>query len=146
MSLKNQIIEDIKVFMKEKDTISLNAVRMLKSDIKNAEIASLKELDDAEVIKLVQSSIKKRKESAEVYSKAGRQELADKELAEIKTLEKYLPQQLSEEEIVSIVNATIQELDGDKQKNFGIVMKAVMAKISGQADGKTVSEIIKRTI
>lgn len=146
MSLKNQIIEDIKVFMKEKDTISLNAVRMLKSDIKNAEIASLKELDDAEVIKLVQSSIKKRKESAEVYSKAGRQELADKELAEIKTLEKYLPQQLSEEEIASVIKSTIQELDGDKQKNFGIVMKAVMAKISGQADGKTVSEIIKRTI
>ncbi len=146
MSLKNQILEDIKTFMKEKDTVSLNAVRMLKSDIKNAEIAAIKELDDEGIIKVVQSSIKKRKDSAEVYIKAGRQELADKELAEIKTLERYLPAQLSVEELEKIIKDTISELDADKRQNFGIVMKSVLSKVSGKADGKTVSEIIKRTI
>lgn len=146
MSLKNQILEDIKTFMKEKDTVSLNAVRMLKSDIKNAEIAAIKELDDEGIIKVVQSSIKKRKDSAEVYIKAGRQELADKELAEIKTLERYLPAQLSVEELEKIIKDTINELDADKRQNFGIVMKSVLSKVSGKADGKTVSEIIKRTI
>lgn len=146
MSLKNQILEDIKTFMKEKDTVSLNAVRMLKSDIKNAEIAAIKELDDEGIIKVVQSSIKKRKDSAEVYIKAGRQELADKELAEIKTLERYLPAQLSVEELEKIIKDTINELDADKRQNFGIVMKSVLSKVSGKADGKTVGEIIKRII
>ena len=97
MSLKEQILEDIKHYMKEKDSVALNAVRMLKSDVKNAEIAAISELDDEGVIKVVMSSIKKRKDSAEIYAKNGRQELADKELAEIKVLEKYLPAQLDDE-------------------------------------------------
>lgn len=146
MTLKEQIVEDIKTYMREKDTVSLNAVRMLKSDVKNAEIETMKELDDAGVIKVVQSSIKKRKDSADVYAKANRQDLADKELAEVKALEKYLPKQLSEMEIEKIVKNTAAEMEPDKQKNFGMVMKAVMAKISGRADGRTVSEVIKRTI
>lgn len=146
MSLKERITEDIKTYMREKDTVSLNAVRMLKSDVKNTEIDTMKELDDAGIIKVVQSGIKKRKDSAEVYVKAGRQELADKELAEIKALEKYLPEQLGEEEIEALVKNTVAEMEQDSRKNFGMVMKAVMAKVSGRADGKTVSEVIKRVI
>lgn len=146
MSLKEQILEDIKHYMKEKDTVALNAVRMLKSDIKNAEIAAIKELDDEGVIKVVMSSIKKRRDSIEMYEKNGRQELADKELAEIKTLEKYLPAQLSDDEIKNVVKDVINSLDDSAKKNFGVVMKAVMAKVNGQAEGKKVSEIIKGMI
>lgn len=146
MALKEIIMQDIKNYMREKDTISLNAVRMLKSDIKNAEIAALKELDDDGIIKVVQSSIKKRKDAADVYIKANRQELADKELAEVKALEKYLPAQLSEAEIEAIIRSTIAELEPDKQKNIGIVMKTVMSKVSGQAEGRFVNEMIKRII
>lgn len=143
MSLKEQILEDIKHYMKEKDSVALNAVRMLKSDVKNAEIAAISELDDGGVIKVVMSSIKKRKDSAEIYAKNGRQELADKELAEIKVLEKYLPAQLDDESIKKIINEVISSLDDNSKKNFGIVMKTVMAKVGAQAEGKKVSELIK---
>lgn len=146
MTLKEQITEDMKKYMREKDSVSLNAVRMLKSEIKNAEIAAIKELDDDGVIKVVQSSIKKRKDAAELYSNANRQELADKELAEIKALEKYLPAQLSEAELEAIIKDTIAKLEPDKQKNVGIVTKMVMAQVTGKADGRTVNGMIKRII
>ncbi|MDY5051639.1 MAG: GatB/YqeY domain-containing protein [Candidatus Mucispirillum faecigallinarum] len=143
MTLKEQILEDIKHYMKEKDAVALNAVRMLKSDVKNAEIAAIKELDDEGVIKVVASSIKKRKDSAEIYIKNGRQDLADKELAEIKVLEKYLPAQLSDEEIKAVIKDVIASLDDNMKKNFGAVMKNVMAKVGSSAEGKKVSELIK---
>lgn len=143
MTLKEQILEDIKHYMKEKDNVALNAVRMLKSDVKNAEIAAIKELDDEGIIKVVASSIKKRKDSAEIYIKNGRQDLADKELAEIKVLEKYLPAQLDDEAIKAIINEVIASLDDSMKKNFGAVMKNVMAKVGSSAEGKRVSELIK---
>lgn len=143
MTLKEQILEDIKHYMKEKDNVALNAVRMLKSDVKNAEIAAIKELDDEGVIKVVASSIKKRKDSAEIYIKNGRQDLADKELAEIKVLEKYLPAQLDDEAIKAVINEVIASLDDSMKKNFGAVMKNVMAKVGSSAEGKRVSELIK---
>jgi len=143
MTLKEQILEDIKHYMKEKDNVALNAVRMLKSDVKNAEIAAIKELDDEGVIKVVVSSIKKRKDSAEIYIKNGRQDLADKELAEIKVLEKYLPAQLDDEAIKAVITEVIASLDDNMKKNFGAVMKNVMAKVGSSAEGKRVSELIK---
>lgn len=143
MTLKEQILEDIKHYMKEKDNVALNAVRMLKSDVKNAEIAAIKELDDEGVIKVVASSIKKCKDSAEIYIKNGRQDLADKELAEIKVLEKYLPAQLDDEAIKAVINEVISSLDDSMKKNFGAVMKNVMAKVGSSAEGKRVSELIK---
>ena len=89
---------------------------------------------------------KKRKDSAEIYAKNGRQELADKELAEIKVLEKYLPAQLDDEAIKKIINEVIASLDDSMKKNFGAVMKAVMAKVGASAEGKKVSELIKGII
>ena len=112
--------------------------KSVKDDIK-----AIKELDDDGVIKVVQSSIKKRKDSAEIYAKNGRQELADKELAEIKVLEKYLPAQLDDEAIKKIINEVVASLDDSMKKNFGAVMKAVMAKVGASAEGKKVSELIK---
>lgn len=146
MSLKERIAEDIKTYLREKDTVSLNAVRMLKSDIKNAEIEAIKELDEAGIIKVVQSGIKKRRDSADVYTKANRMDLADKELAEVKALEKYLPKQLSEAEIEAIVKGTLEELGEGDRKKIGVILKAVTAKIQGQADNRTISEVIKRII
>ena len=143
MTLKEQILEDIKQKKKKKDNVALNAVRMLKSDVKNAEIAAIKELDDEGVIKVVASSIKKRKDSAEIYIKNGRQDLADKELAEIKVLEKYLPAQLDDEAIKAVITEVIASLDDNMKKNFGVVMKNVMAKVGSSAEGKRVSELIK---
>lgn len=146
MSLKERIAEDIKTYLREKDTVSLNAVRMLKSDIKNAEIEAIKELDEAGIIKVVQSGIKKRRDSADVYAKANRMDLADKELAEVKALEKYLPKQLSEAEIEAIVKDTLEEMEEGDRKKIGVILKAVTAKIPGQADNRTISEVIKRII
>ncbi|MDE7315414.1 MAG: GatB/YqeY domain-containing protein [Mucispirillum sp.] len=143
MTLKEQILEDIKHYMKEKDNVALNAVRMLKSDVKNAEIAAIKELDDEGIVKVVASSIKKRKDSAEIYIKNGRQDLADKELTEIKVLEKYLPAQLDDEAVKAVINEVIASLDDSMKKNFGAVMKNVMAKVGSSAEGKRVSELIK---
>lgn len=143
MTLKEKISEDMKRYMKEKNQICLDTVRMLKSDIKNAEIEAMKELDNDGIIKVVQTGIKKRKDSADIYIKAGRKELADKELAEVKALEAYLPEQLSAEELEKIIKDTIDSMEEKAKSNFGIVMKSVMAKVSGKAEGKKVSEAIK---
>lgn len=142
MSLKQLIMDDIKRYMKDKNQISLDAVRMLKSEIKNAEIAAMKEMDDVGIIKIVQTAIKKRKESAELYIKAGRRELADKEFAEIKALEGYLPKQLSDGELTAIIKETIESMDETMRKNFGAIMKKVMPKVAGHTDGKKLSELI----
>lgn len=143
MDLKSRINEDIKNYMRSKDSLALNTVRMLKSEIKNAEIAKIGELTEDELIKAVQSGIKKRREAAEIYKNGGRDELASKELKEIDILQKYLPEQMSEEKIISI----IKEITGTTgEKNFGIVMKSVMAKVQGQAEGKVVSRLVKEVI
>ena len=146
MSLKEQILEDIKKYMREKNQTALNAVRMLKSDIKNAEIAAISELDDNGVIKVVASNIKKRKDSIEMYIKNGRQELADKEMEEIKILEKYLPTQLSDEDVIKIIKEVISSLDDNMKTNFGVIMKAVREKVGNQAEGKRVKELIEGII
>ncbi len=146
MSLKDTLTEDMKKHMREKNTISLGTIRMLKSEIKNAEIEAMKELSDDEIIKVIQSSIKKRKDAADIYTKSGRQELADKELEEVKTLEIYLPKQLSEDEIKAIVLQVVAELDDASKSNFGLVMKATMAKVGASAEGRLVSSVIKEVI
>lgn len=146
MTLKERILDDMKRYMKEKNQVYLDTVRMLKSDVKNAEIEAMKELEEADIIKLVQTSIKKRKDSAEIYIKAARQELADKEFAEIKALEAYLPEQLSDAELTKIIKETIDELEEAMKKNFGAVMKKVMPKVAGKSEGKKVSELINGII
>lgn len=143
MTLKEKILEDMKRYMKEKNQICLDTVRMLKSDIKNAEIEAMKELDNEGIIKIVQTGIKKRKDSADIYIKAGRKELADKELEEVRALEAYLPKQLSAEELEKIIKETLDSMEEKAKNNFGMVMKSVMAKVSGKAEGKKVSEAIK---
>jgi len=143
MSLKDQITADMKTYMKEKNTLALGAVRMLRSEIKNVEIDTKSELDDAGVQKVIASAVKKRKDAADQYNDANRPELAEKEMAEADILMKYMPQQLSEDEVKAIVTAACEGVDTSDKKNFGKVMQAVMAKAQGRADGKIVNQLVK---
>ncbi len=135
----------MKTAMREKNTVALNTVRMLKSAIKNAAIekgGANAELTDAEVMAVVRKEVKKRQDSIEQYEAAGRDELADQEKAEIEVLNDYLPEPLSSEEIVSIVEAAIAEVGATSRKEMGQVMKIVQEKTAGRADGKTLSQAV----
>lgn len=146
MGLKEMINEDMKQYMKEKNQLALNAVRMIKSEIKNAEIAKIGELSDEEIIKVIQSSIKKRKDSIEQFRNAGRTDLVEKEEEELKYLEKYLPKGLSKDEVIAIVKEEVAKVDISDKKNFGVVMRAVMSRIQGRYDGKEVNTIVNDVI
>ena len=145
MTLELQIQEDIKAAMKAKDTVALNATRAVKGEIllfKTAEGGS-KEVSDADVLKMIQKLVKQRKEAAEQYTAAGRQELADNELAEAAVMERYLPKPLTQEEIVAKVKAVIAEVGATSMKDMGKVMGAASKALAGQADGKTISAVVK---
>ena len=139
-------MSDLKYYMKEKNEAALNAIRLLRADIKNTEIDKRKELSDEEVLQIISSSIKKRKESIEMYKKGSRQDLVDKETEEIRVIEKYLPEQLSDEEIRALIRDTIAEEEEANKKNFGIIMKKVIGKIKNRAEGSKVNRLVKEII
>lgn len=144
MSLKQQIISDLTASMKAQDAPRTSTLRMVKAAVMNREIEKGGELDDEEMIKLLRSLVKQRRDSVEQYEKGGRQDLADKEKAEIEVIEAYLPQAASLEEVEAAVTAAISETGASTMKDMGSVMKAVQAALSGKnADGRTVSEIVK---
>lgn len=143
MSLKAKITEDMKTFMKEKNQLALDTVRMLRAEIKNAEIDAKAELDDAGVQKVIATAMKKRRDAADQFKAAGRDDLADKELAEAKFLSGYMPEQMSEDEVKAVVAAACEVVDTSDKKNFGKVMQAVMAKTAGKADGKLINQLVK---
>lgn len=133
--------------MKSKDGLAVSVLRLLVSAIKNKEImlrqTAAAELNDEQIIEVISSEIKKRKDSVAAYEQGGRHDLAEKEKKEIRILEKYLPSQLSDEEIEKIVRE-IATADGGK--NFGAIMGQVMPKVKGKADGIKVGEIVKRVL
>ena len=144
MSLKQQIISDLTASMKAQDAPRTSTLRMVKAAVMNREIEKGGELDDEEMMKLLRSLVKQRRDSVEQYEKGGRQELADKEKTEIEVIEAYLPQAASREQIEAAVAAAISETGASSMKDMGSVMKAVQAALSDKnADGRTVSEIVK---
>jgi uncharacterized protein YqeY len=144
MSLRQQIISDLTVSMKAQDAARTSTLRMVKAGIMNREIEKGGELDDEELAKLLRSMVKQRKDSVEQYEKGARQELADKEKAEIEIIEAYLPQAASQEEIDQAVSAAIAETGASSMKDMGKVMKAAQAQLAGKnADGRALSEIVK---
>ena len=144
MSLGEQIVSDLTAAMKAQDAQRTSTLRMVKAAMMNRKIEKGSELTDDDVQKLLRSLVKQRRDSVEQYEKAGRQELVDKETAEIAVIETYLPQAASAEEIEQAVLAAIAETGATSMKDMGKVMKAVQAALSGKnADGKQVSEIVK---
>lgn len=144
MSLSEQIVSDLTVSMKAQDGPRTSTLRMVKAAMMNRQIEKGSELDDDEMQKLLRSLVKQRRDSVEQYEKAGRQELADKETAEIDVIEAYLPQAASAAMIEQAVVAAIAETGATSIKDMGKVMKAVQVSLAGKnADGKLVSETVK---
>jgi uncharacterized protein YqeY len=144
MTLREQIISDMTAAMKAKDAERTSTLRMVKAAIINREKDKGGEVDDEEVSKLLRSQVKQRRDSIEQYQKGGRQDLADKEQAEIAVIEGYLPQAASQEEIDQAVAAAVAETGASSMKDMGAVMKATMVRLAGKnAEGKAVSESVK---
>jgi uncharacterized protein len=144
MSLKERIVSDMTASMKAKDATRTSTLRMVKAFVMNREIEKGDQLTDEEVTKALQSLVKQRRDSIEQYEQAGRQDLAEKELAEIMVIEGYLPQAASREEVEHAVAAAIAETGATSMREMGQVMKAVQARLSGRnADNRMVSEIVK---
>ena len=146
MTLKDQLNQDMKTAMKAKETDRLSTIRQLRSAIKNKEIEQRSELDDDGVISVIGTLVKQRREAAQMYSDNGRPELAAKEEAELVVLQQYLPAQLSEAEISTLVAQIIAEVGATSIKDLGKVMPQVMAKTKGLADGKVVNQIVREQL
>jgi uncharacterized protein YqeY len=149
MSLVEQIQKDITAAMKARAEQRLSTLRMVKTALKNREIEKMAPLDDKESQAVLTTLIKQRKESVEQFTKGGRQEMADKEAAEIVLIETYLPKAAGETEVVAGVKAVIAEMGSPTMKDMGTVMKNVMARFNGagmRVDGKMVSETVKREL
>lgn len=147
MSLKDKITADMTAAMKAKDASRTSTLRMVKAAIMHREKEGGGDLTDDDVLKLLRSQLKQRRDSVEQYQKAGRQELVAKETAEIGIIEAYLPQAASEAEIEQAVTEAISETGAASMKDMGAVMKAVMPKLAGKnADGRAVSEMVKEKL
>jgi len=147
MLLRDQVNADISAAMKAKDAPRLSALRMLKAAIMNKGVEKGRDLDDPEVLQVVSTLVKQRRDSIEQFSKAGRTDLVDKETAEVGVLEHYLPPAASVEEIDAAVAAAIAETGAASAKDMGKVMKAVMPRLAGKnADGRAVSDSVRRKL
>ena len=148
MALEQQIQQDIMAAMKAHDFVRTNAVRSIKSAILLAKTAEggKKELEDADIVKLIQKLVKQRKEAAEQYVAAGRQELADNEVAEASVLEEYVPRQLTPEEITERVREIIAQTGASSPSDMGKVMGVASKQMAGLADGRTISGIVRELL
>ena len=147
MSLKEQIMADVKSAMKNKEQDLLSTLRFVHAEIKNFEINNRpKELTDDDVIVVLKKLAKQRKDSIEQYTNANRQDLADKEKFELEVIEKYLPEQMSAEQLTSIVEEAIKESEAQSMKDMGKVMGQATKKFAGVADGKRINEMTKKLL
>lgn len=147
MTLKEKINADLLVAMKAKENSRLDALRMLKTAVMKFEVAGDKKIEatDENVLQIIGKEVKQRKDSIDAYRKGGREDLAAKEEAEMKILQTYLPAQMSEEELKSLISQTISQTNATA-KDFGKVMGAVMAQVKGKADGQTVTRLVKEIL
>lgn len=142
MSLKDQLANDLRDAMRARDETRKTAIRMVITAIKNAEVAAIKQLDDTEVLGVVAKQAKQRRESIDEYTKANRKDLADKEGAELKILEAYLPAQMSRAGVVQEARAVIAETGARGPGDKGKVMSALMPRLAGRAEGRLASEVV----
>ncbi len=146
MSLKEKLTEDFKTSMRNKDTIRKNTITMVRAAIKQREVDERIQLEDEEIIDIISKQLKEKKNAIEDFKKGERQDLVELTQKEIDILLEYLPKQLTEEEIEKIVIETIDEVGAKTMKDMGLVMKSVMPKVKGRADGSMVSKIVKKHI
>jgi uncharacterized protein YqeY len=147
MSMEKELNEKLKEALKAGDKTKISTVRLVLSEIKNKKIAEkAEELDDEKTTAIIQKKARQHKESIEQFKKAGREDLVKKESEELAILEEYLPEQISEEELEKIVSESIAQTKATSMKDMGAVMKDVMSRTQGQADGKAVSEIVKKKL
>ncbi|MEW5800431.1 MAG: GatB/YqeY domain-containing protein [Bacteroidota bacterium] len=147
MNLKDKIVEDLKTAMKSGDKLRLETLRMLRAQILEFEKSGAnRAMTDDDDMKILLSSVKKRKESIEQYEKAGRKDLAEQELKEIEIIQSYLPKQMTNEEAEIVIGKIIAETGATSAKDFGKVMTAVMKELKGKVDGKIINEIVKQKL
>jgi uncharacterized protein YqeY len=148
MSLQTDIMAKLKVAMKAKDQVALTSLRAIKAELLLAQTASgsKQELSEAEEVKLIQKLVKQRKDSAAIFTEQNRNDLAAPELEQAAVIEQFLPEQFTEGEVEKIVLQTIEELGASGMKDMGKVMAAVNTEVAGQADGKTISAIVKKNL
>jgi uncharacterized protein YqeY len=145
MSIQEQLTEAMKLAMKAKDSLRLSTIRMARTALKNAEIEARRELDEAATIKVLSSLVKQRREAADAY-RATRPELAEKEELEVAVLQEFLPAQLDEAALKQLVAKAIAEAGATSMKDMGAVMKLVTPQTTGRADGKLVSEMVRKQL
>ena len=146
MDLKKQLTEDMKAAMKAKDQLTLGTIRLINAAIKQFEVDERTEADDAKVIAILTKMLKQRKDSAQIYTDAGRQDLADKENSEIEILNKYLPKMMSPEEIKKAVDAAIEKTQAAAMADMGKVMAVLKSELSGKADMGEVNKAVKSAL
>ncbi|MDP5273089.1 GatB/YqeY domain-containing protein [Chengkuizengella axinellae] len=146
MSLIEKLNADMKQAMRDKEKLKLTVIRMIRSAIKDIEINERRTPDDNDALAVITRELKQRKDSLQEFKNAGRDDLVEKLEAEINIINEYLPQQLSEEEIIEIVQQTIQEVGASSKADMGKVMGALMPKVKGRADGKLVNQAVQKLL
>ena len=146
MALRDQIPEDLKTALREKKSLDLMVLRMLQASIKNREIDNKGQLGDGEIVQVVSSEIKKRRDSIEEFKKVGRDDAAETEQQEIDVLMKYMPEQLSDDEVSAKVAELVAESGAKSIKDLGVAMKVVMPALKGKADGKVINKYVRQEL
>ncbi|MHB8510614.1 MAG: GatB/YqeY domain-containing protein [Actinomycetota bacterium] len=141
--LRDQIPEELKEAMKARDSVRVSTLRLLLTAMKNAKVERMHELEDDEVLEIASKEAKRRRESIEAFTNAGRTDLAEKESAELAVLQSYLPEEITEAELSALVDQAIAESGATGPQQMGLVMKALMPKVKGRADGAVVSALVK---
>jgi len=146
MNLEERLNEEMKQAMRSADKLRLSTIRMIRSALKHNEIEQRKKLDDEAIFKVIQGMVRKSEESIEQFKAGGRMDLVEKEQKEVETMKSFLPQPLSREEILKIIDQTIEETQASSLKDIGKVMKSVMPKLEGKADGKLINQMVKEKL
>ena len=146
MGLEERLVDEMKQAMRSSDKVRLSAIRMIRTAVKNKEIELRKKLDDEEIQRVIHGMLRRNEESIEQFRLGGRMDLVDKESQEGDILKSYLPQALSTEEILKVIDESIQETQASSLKDLGKVMKSVMPKLTGKADGKVINQLVKERL
>jgi hypothetical protein len=146
MDLEERLVEEMKQAMRSGDKLRLSTIRMIRTALKNKEIETRKKLDEDEIFRVIQGMVRRGEESVEQFRAGGRMDLVEKETKEMEILKSYLPQSLSQEEILAVIDQSIQENQASSLKDLGKVMKSVMSKLGGKADGKLVNQWVKERL